>query len=327
MSGSADRHLAITHYIPGTSEWDPHWPTAGIAERASTIDRLPDPREITVQDLPVRHPLRLDFEKKARWVVLEIAAADHVSVDGLVECVRGEVLFNGPVAEALDFLRSQGVPAPSSYGEVVDARDWGSADVGSYAIVVGGHEAKLSAGDESVAYALSGTASAGTHGLAVSSYGEARAGQFGAAVTLAGTLAETGDWGLARVDAFGEARAGRFGVAIAGEESRASSGEQGVAIGWFGADAVVGARGLAVCFDPRDHEGAASAGAGGIAFAQRQAQADEGGVLILLWHDGTRLRARVGYVGEDGITANTPYALDAQGRFVPAPTREKKSGQ
>jgi hypothetical protein len=318
MSKSTDRHLAITSYLAGTENWDPRWPVSGIAERASTIDRLPDPREITVQDLPARHPHRLFFEARARWVVLEIAAADHVSADGIVEFVRGEVLFNGPVAAALDFLRSQGSPVPSSCSEVLDVRDWGSGSVGDSAIALGGYEAKVSAGVNSLAYARSGEVSAGESAFAISNFGQARAGPHGVALIVSGRRAEAGDFGLARVDYGGEAIAGRGGVALAGEESRARSGDHGVAIGVSGGSAAVGSRGLAVSLDPRELRGAARAGAGGIAIAGRSAQADEDGMLILLFHDGGRLRARVGYVGEDGILPNTLYSLDVQGRFVPA---------
>ena len=43
-----------------------------------------------------------------------------------------------------------------------------------------------------------------------------------------------------------------------------------------------------------------------------------GGTLVLCWHDGTRYRLTVAYVGEDGIEPGVPYRADAQGRPVRA---------
>jgi hypothetical protein len=47
------------------------------------------------------------------------------------------------------------------------------------------------------------------------------------------------------------------------------------------------------------------------------AKAVEGGVIALTWNDGTRPRVVVGYVGEDGIEADTWYRGDA-GKLVKA---------
>jgi hypothetical protein len=46
------------------------------------------------------------------------------------------------------------------------------------------------------------------------------------------------------------------------------------------------------------------------------AAAGEGGTLLLRWWDGTRYRTTTLYVGEDGIEAEQPYRVDAQGRAV-----------
>ena len=47
-----------------------------------------------------------------------------------------------------------------------------------------------------------------------------------------------------------------------------------------------------------------------------KAKAKENGVLTLLWLDGKRPRVTVAYVGEDGIKADTWYAVDAKGKIV-----------
>jgi hypothetical protein len=38
--------------------------------------------------------------------------------------------------------------------------------------------------------------------------------------------------------------------------------------------------------------------------------------LQIGWHDGNRHRIAVGYVGERGIKANTPYHCNAKGELV-----------
>ena len=66
---------------------------------------------------------------------------------------------------------------------------------------------------------------------------------------------------------------------------------------------------------------AASSGEATIAMVAGQngrAKAGPNGCVALVWHDGQRNRIAVGYVGEDGIKADTWYRLDAAGRFVEA---------
>ncbi|HDS4871681.1 TPA: hypothetical protein QHY04_001526 [Citrobacter koseri] len=42
----------------------------------------------------------------------------------------------------------------------------------------------------------------------------------------------------------------------------------------------------------------------------------EGGCASVPWHDGSRTRIAVAYVGENGIEANTPYYVNDEGQFV-----------
>ena len=48
-----------------------------------------------------------------------------------------------------------------------------------------------------------------------------------------------------------------------------------------------------------------------------RAKAGENGCIALCWHDGKRNRIVVGYVGEDGIKADTWYRVDG-GKLVEA---------
>lgn len=42
------------------------------------------------------------------------------------------------------------------------------------------------------------------------------------------------------------------------------------------------------------------------------------GTICIWWWNGSRRRLVVGYIGEDGLEANTPYRLDSAGKFVKA---------
>ena len=77
MISPASPRLAVTSYLPFAPRWDPHWPTSGPTDRKATLDLLPDPSLITIQDLPATHCQRLHFQKGAYWVVLAIDLADY----------------------------------------------------------------------------------------------------------------------------------------------------------------------------------------------------------------------------------------------------------
>ena len=88
--------------------------------------------------------------------------------------------------------------------------------------------------------------------------------------------------------------AGTRGTAIAGDNGQAIAGDNG--------QATAGTRGTAIAGD----NGQATAG-------------DNGTLQLSLWDKAAqRCRIKIGYVGEDGIEANTPYRLDSAGNFVKA---------
>src|SRR5690606_28682777 len=87
------------------------------------------------------------------------------------------------------------------------------------------------------------------------------------------------------------ATAGDDGTATAGEGGTATAGDRGTATAGAFGTATAGDRGTATAGD----FGTATAG--------------EGGVIQLAWWDGTRRRAAVGYVGEDGIRAGVAYRV------------------
>ena len=91
----------------------------------------------------------------------------------------------------------------------------------------------------------------------------------------------------------GTATAGDGGTATAGYSGTATAGDRGTATAGDGGTATAGDRGTA------------TAGVGGTATA-----GDRGTIQIKWWNDKAgRYRITTGYVGEDGIEANTKYHL------------------
>lgn len=106
-----------------------------------------------------------------------------------------------------------------------------------------------------------------------------------------------GDKGVAIVGNEGTAKAGRAGKAIAGDYGIATAGDYGTAISGYCGRSIVGDYGLAIV----GLHGKAQAGQGGI-------------IQIYRYHKCIV----TGYIGEDGLEANTTYGLDADGKFISA---------
>jgi hypothetical protein len=156
--------------------------------------------------------------------------------------------------------------------------------------------AQLLVGDkESVTVGAFGTATAGDRGTAT-------AGDRGTATAGDRGTATAGDRGTATAGYGGTATAGDRGTATAGYGGTATAGDRGTATAGYGGTATAGYRGTA------------TAGYGGTATA------GYGGTVQVKWWDAKRDNYRIvtGYVGEDGIKANTPYVLDSNHKLVPA---------
>jgi hypothetical protein len=117
-------------------------------------------------------------------------------------------------------------------------------------------------------------------------------------VVIVGATVTTGDHGTAIVGDRGHATVGDGGTATAGDGGQAVAGIYGTATAGAHGHAVAGGYGTAIV----GPSGTAAAG--------------EGGTLSLRWWDGVRDRTTTLYVGEDGIEAEQPYQVDAQGRAV-----------
>ena len=114
----------------------------------------------------------------------------------------------------------------------------------------------------------------------------------------------------------GGGRAIAGGTATAGYGGTATAGYGGTATAGYGGTATAGDRGMATA----GVGGTATAGYGGTATAGDGGTATAGdrGTVIVTWHDGMRSRVSVGYIGENGLKADTAYRLDASGAFVEA---------
>ena len=116
----------------------------------------------------------------------------------------------------------------------------------------------------------------------------------GARGAVVGVTATAGDRGTATAGYRGTATAGDSGTATAGDSGTATAGNRGTATAGDSGTATAGYRGTAT--------------------------AGYSGTVICKFYDrkADRWRFAVGYPGEDGIKANTPYRADDNGKLVEA---------
>lgn len=95
-------------------------------------------------------------------------------------------------------------------------------------------------------------------------------------------------------------------AATAGDGGTATAGYGGTATAGYGGTATAGDRGTATAGDG----GTATAGYGGTATA------GDWGTISVRWWDGSRYRFALGYIGENGIKANTKYRVGGSGVLV-----------
>ena len=130
----------------------------------------------------------------------------------------------------------------------------------------------------------------------------------GAFLTAGGRgTATAGDRGTATAGDRGTATAGYRGTATAGDWGTATAGDRGTATAGDSGTATAGDWGTATAGD----WGTATAGDSGTATAGYR------GMVQVKWWDGERYRIATGYVGEDGIEANTAYCV-RDGKLVEA---------
>ena len=134
-------------------------------------------------------------------------------------------------------------------------------------------------------------------------------------VAVIGACLKVGDGEVVQVGSLGTATAGESGTATAGYRGTATAGNYGTATAGEGGTATAGYRGTATA----GYRGTATAGKSGTATAGESgtATAGESGEIRIQWWDSKaqRYRTKIGYVGEDGIKADTAYKLNDNNEF------------
>jgi hypothetical protein len=298
--------IAVSSYI---SPEYPAWPNSGPVRLADVRKSITEGTDALLESFSVNElfpvvPIPCDdlsrfaylhWQSQASWVVLEVAD-DQCSPrdDGFIEFETADVVFNGTVKEAVEFLRGMGLTVPKSTEPICIGEDWQDVSSGDSSIVIAGQDGNAMAGSYSLAYASTGRALVGDHAAALSKYGVVSAGNYACAWTSDGPMARAGLRSVACTAwEGGKSEVGNGSVAIAEDYGHAVAGNYSTAI--------AGAH------------GAAEAGDHGVAMAKEdgKVRAGKAGVLMIRWKG----RIKVAQVGDE-VEAGTWYSHDAEGRFV-----------
>ena len=240
-------------------------------------------------------------DPKAIWLVLKVNKADIVDLGGKVKFPTCEVVFTGN--------RDNAITEIVKYGALHENIMYGT-------VTASGNSGKATASGD-----YGNATASGNYGTANASgnYGTANAsGDYGNATASgnSGNATASGNSGKATASGnSGNATAsGNSGKATAsGNSGKATaSGYYGnaTASGYYGNATASGNYGTANASG--DGGTANASGDGGTANASGyygKASAGPNGSIILSYHDGTRSRTTVVYVGEDGIEPNVLYTI------------------
>ena len=294
----------------------PAWPKSGSVRQsdihqsiAESMDSLLESFNVNelfpVVPIPCEDLSRFSYmhwQNEARWVVLEIGDDKHsLREDGFLEFDEGEVVFNGPVREAVEHLRERGYDVPRSIEPICIGADWEDVSQGDSSIVVAGQDGNAMAGSYSMAFTSNGQALVADHAAAISKYGPVSAGNYACAWTSDGRLAQAGMRSVA-------CTAYEGGRSVVGNGSVAIAEDFGHAIAGNYSTAIAGAHGIA------------EAGDYGVAMVKDDGKlrAGKAGVLMIRWKG----RIKVAQVGEQ-VEAGVWYSHDQAGRFVPCEPPEQ----
>jgi hypothetical protein len=165
---------------------------------------------------------QLDWRPGAVGLVIEIL--EYIDLGGKVKFPKGNVVFCGPRAGAIAYVRARAPvgtlvvgTTTAGYRGVATAGDYDTATAGDHGTAVAGYRGVATAGND-------GAATAGNHGTAT-------AGHF--------ATATAGDYGTATAGDYGTATAGYYGTATAGDGGTATSGYYGTATAGDGGTLIV----------------------------------------------------------------------------------------
>ena len=236
-----------------------------------------------------------NWTDKAVWLVVDIVARQVVDLGDKIKVPGGRVIFSGDRLEALALMARLGHLDAGHVGGTATAGDSGTATAGDRGTATAGDCGTATAGD-------CGTATAGDGGTATAGDGgTATAGYRGTATAGYGGTSTSGDGGTSTSGYGGTSTSGDGGTSTSGDGGTSTSGYRGTSTSGVGGTATAGVGGTATA----GVGGTATAGVGGTATA------GVGGTIQIKWWDAKTERYRIttGYVGEDGIEANTKYHL------------------
>jgi hypothetical protein len=258
-------------------------------------------------------------DAEAKWMVLEVPSADIVMLGGRCKFPSAVVRFIGTKSAAADFILANepkalnvaviGACLKVGDGEVVQVGGLGTATAGESGTATAGYRGTATAGYRGTATAGNyGTATAGYRGTATAgNYGTATAGIYGTATAGYRGTATAGESGTPTAGNYGTATAGNYGTPTAGNYGTATAGNYGTPTAGNYGTATAGNYGTATA----GYRGTATAGNYGTATA-----GERGELRIQWWDDkASRYRTVLGYVGENGIKADTAYRLNDKHEF------------
>ena len=147
-------------------------------------------------------------------------------------------------------------------------------------------------------------------------YGKSTSGNNGTSISGYHGNSTSGNNGKSTSGNNGTSISGDYGTSTSGYRGNSTSGDGGTSISGGDGESTSGYRGTSTSGDygksTSGYLGESTSGIGGTSTS------GVGGTLIIKWHDGSRYRTAVAYVGENGIEPNVAYKLDRQGNFIKA---------
>jgi hypothetical protein len=233
----------------------------------------------------------LDWDKTAKWLVVEADARELVDLDGKVKVPRGRVVHVGDQVSATQYLYNNDGHCSSIVGLSLTVGHGVRVVGGAQSVLTGGHDVVLTGGFGSLL--VGGHRSVLTAGSdSVLSGGEASRLTGGEFCQL------TGGYGA-------ELSAGSNARLLGGDVSVLTAGNYSVLTGGVCSVLTAGRDSKLV----GGHSSKLTAGRDSVLIGDRQSTfaGGEGSVFSCRWLDDSRLRLVTAYVGEDGIEPDRPY--------------------
>jgi hypothetical protein len=218
-----------------------------------------------------------------KWYVVESDDARYANEYSENWIIRDySIVAGGSRKEATDFLILNGIT--EVYGATHTTGDQGVSTSGCRGTSISGALGKSTSG-------YMGTSVSGTRGKSVSgNNGTSQSGDGGESISGEYGKSHSNYQGKSISGFYGESSSGDFGKSISGNGGKSTSGRGGLSIS--------GNNGVSIV----DVHGTAMSG-------------ESGEIIIHYFDKNGRVKAKIGYVGEDTILPNVPYAIGANREF------------